>query len=218
MMVFFARRGFVEFLDFGDDFFARAFGRRIGEAFGAVSDGLLDDLGNLFDLVDAHEGVDFGKEFGKFFAETLRQAAGNDQALSAVLGFAEFGGFENGVDTFFLGGVDEGAGVDDDDIGAGGVVGDFDTAFHERAEHDLGIDEVLGAAEGDEAHAHRLFVVFRHRAHKLRDGVKGATMVFEGTETANRRRSGGNLIFRDRFGLVSGKFRFDSGFFRGVPG
>ena len=115
----------------------------------AMGDGLFDDLRDLFNLVDAHEGVHFGEEFGQFVAKTLRETAGDDEALAPVLGFAEFAGFEDGIDAFFLGGVDEGAGIDDDDIGAGGVVGDLDTFFDKRAEHNFGIDEVLGATEGD---------------------------------------------------------------------
>src|SRR5205823_3304441 len=86
--------------------------------------------------------------------------------------------FEDRIDTFFLGRIDERAGVDDYNIRAGGVVGDLDAALHERAEHDFGIDEILGAAEGNKPHAHRLFLGFRHRADNLRDAAKAATTLF----------------------------------------
>ena len=126
---------------------------------------LLDDVGDLGDLVNAHEGVHFGKELGQFVAKTLRQAAGDDQALAAVLRLAHFGGFEDGVHAFLLRGVNERAGVDDDDIGLRGVIGDLDAVLQQRAEHDLGVHQVLGAAEGDQADAHGPLFGFwlRHR-------------------------------------------------------
>ena len=98
-----------------------------------------------------------GKSFGKLVAEALREATGNNDALGTVSGFAEFGGLQDGVHALFLCGVDEGAGVDDYDVGLGGVVGDLDAVLKERTEHDFGIHEVLGAAQGNEADAERLF-------------------------------------------------------------
>ena len=53
---------------------------------------------------------------------------------------------------FLLGGVDEGAGVDDEDIGVFRAGGEASAGAVEEAHHDLGIDEVFGAAERDEAH------------------------------------------------------------------
>jgi hypothetical protein len=101
------------------------------------------------------------------------------------LGLAKFVRFENGIDTFFLGGVDERAGVDDDHVGAGGVIGDFDAALHQRTEHDLGIDQVLGATEADQADANWLLRLcllvwdsLRHEPHNLRDVPKQAMIGF----------------------------------------
>ena len=146
------------------------------------------DVRNLRDLVNAHERVHFGQELGQFVAETLRQTAGNNQALAAIVRFADFGGFEDGVHAFLLRGVNEGAGVDDDGVGLRGVVGDFHAAFQERAEHDFGVHEIFGAAERNQADPQRAFasrfdphpraftgICFRHRQIKLR-------------ETAGRRR------------------------------
>ena len=59
---------------------------------------------------------------------------------------------EDGVDGLLLGGVDEAAGVDDDDFGVFGVGGEFGSVVMEQAHHDLGVDEVFGAAERDEAY------------------------------------------------------------------
>ena len=63
------------------------------------------------------------------------------------------GHLEDGVDRFLLGRVDEGAGVDDEDIGGFGVGGDARAGAVEQAHHDLAVDEVFGAAEADEADA-----------------------------------------------------------------
>ena len=56
------------------------------------------------------------------------------------------GHFEDGVDGFLLGGVDEAAGVDDEDFGLFGVGGEARAGAVEQAHHDLGVDEVFGAA------------------------------------------------------------------------
>lgn len=74
------------------------------------------------------------------------EAAGDDEALGAT-GVFELGHFEDGVDGLLLGGVDEGAGVDDDDVGVFGVSGEFVSFRDEIAHHDFGVDEILGAAE-----------------------------------------------------------------------
>jgi hypothetical protein len=56
------------------------------------------------------------------------------------------------VDRFLLGGIDEGAGVDDEDLGVFGAGGEACAGAVEKAHHDLGVDEVFGAAERDESH------------------------------------------------------------------
>ena len=68
-----------------------------------------------------------------------------------------FGGFEDRVHALLLRGVNERAGVDDDGVGLRGVVGDFDAVLQQRAEHDFGVHEILGAAERNQADAQRAF-------------------------------------------------------------
>jgi len=60
--------------------------------------------------------------------------------------------FEDGVDGLLLGGIDEGAGVDDEDFGVFEAVGEAGAGAVEQAHHDFAVDEVLGAAEGEEAY------------------------------------------------------------------
>ena len=115
--------------------------------FRAPGNGLSDDVRDLRDLVNAHEGVHLGQELGQFVAEPLRQAAGNNQALAAIFGGADLGGFENRVHALLLRGINERAGVDDDGVGLGGIVRDFHAVLEQRAEHDFGVHQIFGAAE-----------------------------------------------------------------------
>src|SRR4029078_11511160 len=77
--------------------------------------------------------------------------AGHDQALAVAL---VLGHLEDGVDRLLLGVVDEGAGVDDDDVGVARVGRDLVARLLGVAEHHLAVDEVLGTTEGDETYLH----------------------------------------------------------------
>ena len=124
----------------------------------------LHDFADFRHLVNAHERVHFRHEFGQFVAEPLRQAAGNNDRLAPPVRVAQFHGFENGIHALLLRGVNERAGVDDDGIGLRGVIGDFDAAFQQGAEHDFGVHQILGAAERNQADAQRVFtgIFLRH--------------------------------------------------------
>jgi len=54
--------------------------------------------------------------------------------------------FEDGVDGLLFGGIDEGAGVDDEDFCVFWVVGKARAGAVEQAHHDFGVDEVFGTA------------------------------------------------------------------------
>ena len=118
---------------------------------GAVED-LADDGGDLGDLVEADEGVDFGEETGEVFLKALGEAAGDEDLLLLTGGVCLSGvdGVDDGGDGLVLGDVDEGAGVDDEDVGEVRFRGHDHAFLLEVADHDFGIDEILGAAEGDE--------------------------------------------------------------------
>jgi len=58
---------------------------------------------------------------------------------------------EDGVDGLLLGGLDEAAGVDDEDFCVFGLGGELGSTAMEQAHHDLRVNEVFGAAERDEA-------------------------------------------------------------------
>ena len=121
----------------------------------SVREGLFDDVGDLRDLIDAHEGVHFRHEFWQFIAKPLRKAARNNNRLAAIFRLPKLNGFKNRVHAFFLGRIDEGTGVDDDGIGLSGVVGDFNAGFKQGTEHDFGIHQIFGAAQRNQPDAQR---------------------------------------------------------------
>ena len=89
-----------------------------------------------------------------------------------------------------LGGIDEGAGIDDDDVRLGGIRGHGHPGLGQVADHDLGIDQVLGATEGDEAYFDR------------HGGIRSG----EGTECNPRRQR----VSQASAGIVSGRARLVS--------
>ena len=119
--------------------------------FGAAGEEVFGDGGDAADEVDADEAVDFREAGDEVAGVALGEAAGDEEFLvggdGALLPGAAGG--DDGVDGFLLGGVDEGAGVDDEEVGllggGAGVAGG-----EEVAKHDFGVDEVFGAAEGDD--------------------------------------------------------------------
>jgi hypothetical protein len=58
------------------------------------------------------------------------------------------------VDRLLLRGVDESAGVDDENIRRRAIGGDLVAGLFGQAQHDLAVDEVLGAPEGKETDLH----------------------------------------------------------------
>ena len=63
--------------------------------------------------------------------------------------------FEDGVDGFALGGVDEAAGIHQDDVGGLEVADDLGPMADQIPHEPLGIDRRLVAAERDDAELHR---------------------------------------------------------------
>ena len=90
---------------------------------------------------------------GMFLADiaavAFHQAAGDDQ-LAGAADFLVLGHLQDGVDRFLLGGVDEAAGVDHQDVGLIGMGGQLVAFGHELTHHDFTIDEVFGTAQTDE--------------------------------------------------------------------
>ena len=100
-----------------------------------------------------HEAIDarfLGEELGLM---PLHQAAGDDQ-LAGTANLLVFSHFEDGVDRFLLGGVDETAGVDHQDVGLVGLMRQLVASGDQLAHHDFAVDEILGATQTDKTDFH----------------------------------------------------------------
>ena len=109
------------------------------------------DFGKTGDLVQTDQRIHLGDFLPQLVVVALGQAAADDDFLPRIFPHAAVMHFEDGVDRFFLGRVDEPAGVDDEHIGLGRFAGDLELPAGGAAEHDLGINKVLRAAEADHA-------------------------------------------------------------------
>ena len=107
----------------------------------------------MMKIREAQEEIDFGHLFLQFFLITLHETADRHDRLDPA-GPLELCRFEDRVDRFALRRVDESAGVDEDDVGVGKVVGERGAVAHQVAHQPLGVDGGLVAAEGDDAEFH----------------------------------------------------------------
>ena len=122
--------------------------RVVGVATWCEASGRKDAL----ELAGADDGVDLRDVGADLVAIALDQAAGDDEAAgAATVGDLVLHHLEDGVDALLLGGVDERAGVDYQDLSVLGLLCELGAVVMKQAHHDLGVDEVLGAAERDEA-------------------------------------------------------------------
>ena len=96
-------------------------------------------------LAEASHEVNLRQRVGELLAIALCHAAGDHKprALSADVAQGE-----DGLDGLLSGGLDEGAGVDDDEIGIGGVVSRHVALRRELADELVGVHLVLRTAEG----------------------------------------------------------------------
>src|SRR5579863_94253 len=94
--------------------------------------------------------VDLRNQALQLGAVALREAAGDDQLLTATLAR---GMLEDDFGGFFLCRIDEGARVDDDRIRASGLRFQPPAGAREFSDHHLGVHEVLRTTEADECDA-----------------------------------------------------------------
>ena len=118
-------------------------GHRDGGAGGARLPG--HEAREAFDLSSSVDRVDLRNLLLQLIAIALGHAAGDDQLAAGNLLF-ELGHLQNGVDRFLLGAIDKGAGVHDLHVGLRRVGGNLVPVLLGHAEHDLGVDEILGTA------------------------------------------------------------------------
>ena len=126
---------------------------------GMPRDGILDEpaaaqLGHeVVQIREAEEEIDLGNLRLQLLLVALHQASRGYDRFHAALGL-ELGGAEDRVDRFLLRGVDEAAGVDEDDVGIREVLGDDRAVAHQLAHQPLRVDRRLVAAERDDAELH----------------------------------------------------------------
>ena len=113
--------------------------------------GPADEAGELAVLIDAQEQINLRNLLEKILFVPLGQAACHHQQAAAA-GFLELGHFQNGIDGFLLGGLDEAAGVDHEDIRLFGIGGEQKAVLLQEAQGRFGIHPVLVAAQGDDAY------------------------------------------------------------------
>jgi hypothetical protein len=90
--------------------------------------------------------IHLGHLAGELLGVALREAPRDHEALAGA-GLLVVRHLEDRVDRLFLRFADEAARVHDDDLGVGRVVHVLEAGAARDAEHDLGVDPVLGAAE-----------------------------------------------------------------------
>jgi len=115
--------------------------------------GLADQVDDPVKLGGAEDRVHFRQLGQDLPAVALGQAARDDQRPAAAAPL-QLGELEDRVHRFLAGAVDEGAGVDDHALGVFGALGEREPGRGQHAEHELGVDLVLRAAEGGQVHAH----------------------------------------------------------------
>src|SRR5262245_49615937 len=116
---------------------------------GSGTDGA-DDVG---DLAGAEDRVNLGDLFLQLVAIALGEAAGDDEAAAGAV-LLVLRHLENRVDRLLLRAVDEGAGVDDQDLRARRVVGQLVPRLLREPEHDFGIDQILRTTERNQTNLH----------------------------------------------------------------
>src|SRR5256885_3857320 len=114
---------------------------------------LTDEVHDAREVRGAEDPVHFGHLPEDLAAVALREAAGDDEA-SAAPPLLQSRQLQDRRDRLLTGAVDEGARVDDEALGILGPVGEREPRLAERAEHQLGVDLVLGTTEGREMDLH----------------------------------------------------------------
>ena len=104
--------------------------------------------GDLVPREDADHGIHSGQFGEQRLFLPLGQAAGHDHTPRAARPLQVEHLVDRGI-RLLAGGVDEGAGVHDHDVGALRLADELPAVLAEQAEHPLAIDEVFRAAEAD---------------------------------------------------------------------
>ena len=113
----------------------------------------LDGLHDAAPGARPHNSIGLGNIVEQFLSVALAEATRNDQAAAAAA-LLILGHVEHRCDGLFLGRLDKGARVDDEDIRLCRLVRDLDAVLLQDAQHDFRIDEILGTAKTDKTCFH----------------------------------------------------------------
>ena len=100
------------------------------------------------EFIRADKGIHFGDFLANIAAIAFHQATGDNQFASPA-DLLVFRHLEDGIDRFFLGGIDKAAGIHYQHFRLIGMGSQFVTFGHKLAHHDFTIDEIFGATQTD---------------------------------------------------------------------
>ncbi len=113
----------------------------------------LDGADDFRHVAGSEHGVDLRDLRLQLVAIPLAQAPRHHQAPAGA-GLLQLRQLEDRIDRLLLGRIDERARIDDEHLRLGGIGRQHVARLLRQAHHDLGVDEVLGAAEGDKSNLH----------------------------------------------------------------
>ena len=120
---------------------------------------LLDGLHDAVPRACADDGIRLRHIIEELLPVALAEATCDDEAAAAA-GLLVFRHVEDGRDRLLLGGLDERACIDDEDIRLRRLRRELDAVLPEDAEHHFRIDEILGTAKTDKTCFHNLSSIF----------------------------------------------------------
>ena len=116
---------------------------------------VLDRLNDLVNRAYTKNGIDLGEFLEDCLTVALGHTTRDDDALEALV-FLEPRNIKDIVDGFLFCRLDEGAGVDDDNIGFGLVGRDLISRLEKVVKHYLGVKLIFRTAERNKSYFHKL--------------------------------------------------------------
>jgi hypothetical protein len=117
-----------------------------------------DYAGDAVAVFEADDSIEWACLIEQQFAESLREAASDDDLSHPALSFS-FDGVMYRGHRFGFCGSDEGTGVDDDDVCVVSILCDDEAGLGDLREHSFAVDHIFGTTEGDEANGNLFSVL-----------------------------------------------------------
>ena len=152
-------------------------GRRGADQAPLIAQAADEPLGRLGDIVareDADHRIEAGKLVEEFFFLPLGETAGDDHAARPP-GFFQIEHLADDPIRLLARGIDEGAGVDDDEIGPLRLGNELPAVLAQQPEHPLAIDEILRAPQADHRERAAAIGIGGLKWKQLRSGADGGT-------------------------------------------